>query len=114
MVLVTLVYQITSKFPKVETFGLVDQLRRAATSIVLNITEGSGSGSDLEFKRFLYIALRSLYELIAGFEIALNLRYISYNEYQDMLSNVNELGAMINGLINKLKKANSKQLIAKS
>lgn len=107
MVLVSLVYRITSKFPKVETFGLVDQLRRAATSIVLNIAEGSGSGSDLEFKRFLHIALRSLYELIAGFEIALNLQYISNNESQEILSNVNELGAMINGLINKLKKAKS-------
>ncbi len=38
--LVLSVYEITDKFPKQETFALVDQLRRAATSITSNIAEG--------------------------------------------------------------------------
>ncbi|MCU0666152.1 MAG: four helix bundle protein [Candidatus Omnitrophica bacterium] len=56
------VYLKTSKFPQSECYGLTSQVRRAAVSIALNIAEGSGSGSDLEFKRFLNIALRSSYE----------------------------------------------------
>ncbi|MCU0666118.1 MAG: four helix bundle protein [Candidatus Omnitrophica bacterium] len=57
------VYLKTSKFPESECYGLTSQIRRASVSIALNIAEGSGSGSDLEFKRFLNIALRSSYEV---------------------------------------------------
>jgi len=50
---VSLIYKITSVFPREEKYGLVDQIRRAAVSICLNIAEGSGAGSDPEFIRFL-------------------------------------------------------------
>lgn len=70
---VSLIYKITSGFPKEEKYGLVDQIRRAAVSICLNIAEGSGAGSDPEFIRFLRMAQRSAYEVIAALEIAINL-----------------------------------------
>lgn len=50
---VSLIYEITATFPKEEKFGLIDQIRRAAVSISLNIAEGSGAGSDPEFMRFI-------------------------------------------------------------
>ena len=53
------VYEVSKKFPKEEIFGLTNQLRRAVTSIVLNIAEGSGCESSKEFLRFLNYALRS-------------------------------------------------------
>ncbi len=68
--LVALVYQVTSTRPADERFGLTSQVRRAATSIVLNIAEGAGAGSDAEFVRFLRYALRSKYEVLAGFDVA--------------------------------------------
>jgi four helix bundle protein len=68
--LVALVYRVTSRWPADERFGLTSQVRRAATSIVLNIAEGAGAGSDAEFVRFLRYALRSKYELLAGFDVA--------------------------------------------
>lgn len=61
---ITQIYALTAKFPVSERFGLTDQLRRAAISIALNIAEGSGSGSDAEYIRFLRIAQRSAYEVI--------------------------------------------------
>lgn len=100
---VTFIYELTSKFPKEERFGLVDQIRRAAVSIALNIAEGSGAGSDAEFIRFLKMAQRSAYEVLAALEIAINLKMTSLTDLQNASLEVDELSAMIGGLIKKLK-----------
>jgi four helix bundle protein len=64
MALATETYKLAREYPPEERFGLTSQLRRAAVSIALNITEGSGSDGSNEFARFLTIALRSTYETI--------------------------------------------------
>lgn len=100
---VSLIYKITSKFPREEKFGLVDQIRRAAVSICLNIAEGSGAGSDAEFIRFLRMAQRSVYEVIAALEIVMNLK-MSYNKtIEGAMGEADQPGAMIGGLIKSLK-----------
>ena len=58
-----LVYEISSQLPNAEKYGLASQIQRAAVSIASNIAEGSARTSDVEFKRFLEIALGSAYEL---------------------------------------------------
>lgn len=50
------IYTITSTFPKVEQYGLTDQMRRASVSIASNIAEGAYRGSIQDNIRFLYIA----------------------------------------------------------
>lgn len=100
---ISFVYQISSKFPKEEKYGLVDQIRRAAVSICLNIAEGSGSGSDPEFMRFLRMAQRSAYEVIAGLEIAINLKMADEKTLNDVIGEVDQISAMISGLIKSLK-----------
>ena len=50
------IYQITSKFPKDERFGLISQMNRCAVSISSNIAEGAGRNSPGEFIQFLGIA----------------------------------------------------------
>lgn len=55
MEFITHVYSVTAAYPKYELYGVVDQIRRAAVAIALNIAEGSGAGSDKEFARFLRI-----------------------------------------------------------
>src|SRR3990167_8794083 len=92
---VTEIYNLTSRFPTSERFGLVDQLRRAAISITLNIAEGSGSGSDPEFARFLRIAQRSAFEVIAGLEIAYNLKFINLSELEKIVEECNLISAML-------------------
>lgn len=100
---VTSIYLLTASFPQQEKYGLVDQIRRAAISICLNIAEGSGSGSDAEFIRFLRIAQRSAYEVIAALEVSLNLKFLSPEAYIKSLDEVDQLSAMLTGLIKSLK-----------
>ncbi len=100
---VTQIYETTSKFPKEERYGLTDQIRRAAVSISLNIAEGSGAGSDPEFVRFLRMAQRSAYEVIAALEISINLELYEKKSLEKAIMDVDELSAMISGLIKHLK-----------
>lgn len=96
------IYELTAKLPASERFGLSDQLRRASISIVLNIAEGSGSGSDPEFVRFLHIAQRSAFEVIAGLEIAYNLKFITQSELEKISEECTIISAMLGALIKKI------------
>lgn len=73
------VYDLTDKFPKDEIYGLVSQLKRASTSIALNISEGSGS-SDKNFNRYVGIAGNSLNECIVCLTIAKRREFITKKE----------------------------------
>ncbi len=103
---VTLIYKITAKFPQEEKYALVDQIRRASISICLNIAEGAGSGTDPEFARFLKMAQRSAYEVIAALEISINLKMATKEDLELAINEVDQLSAMIGGLIKSLKVQN--------
>jgi four helix bundle protein len=60
-----LIYVIAGQLPRSEEYNLKSQITRAATSITLNIAEGSTSQTDAEQARFIGLALRSLIETIA-------------------------------------------------
>ena len=57
------VYAITRSFPREETYGLVSQMRRAATSVGSNLAEGCGRGARKEMAYFLRVATGSSQEL---------------------------------------------------
>jgi four helix bundle protein len=96
------IYKITRLFPKEELYGLTSQIRRAVTSIALNIAEGSGNSSEKEFKRFLEIALRSDYEVITCLEIALLIGYCNQTDHARLLGEADEIAAMIIGFARNL------------
>ncbi len=103
--LVTEVYQLTQAYPQHEVFGLTSQTRRAATSIPLNISEGSAKSSDKDFARFLEIAVGSSFELETSLIIASNLSYISNDMLEEFQVKIGELQKMIFAFVNGLKKA---------
>ena len=56
------VYKVSEAFPKTETYGLTNQLRRASSSIAANIAEGCGKNTKADFANFLNILLGSANE----------------------------------------------------
>lgn len=97
---VTDLYKLTQDFPKEELYGLTSQMRRAAISIPSNIAEGSARQGNKELVQFLYIALGSVVELDTQLIIARNLSYINEEEFIQFMSRLEEIGKMLNGLIN--------------
>jgi len=97
------VYQATDRFPDAEKFGLTAQIRRAATSVPANIAEGWGRGSTKEYIQFLLIARGSLLELETHMIITQKLRYLSQEQLGAIQKEVEEIGKMLNGLIQSLR-----------
>ena len=104
--LVTMIYQVTSDFPKEELFGITSQMRRAAVSIPSNIAEGAARNSTKEFNNFLSIALGSASELEIQILISRNLSYLNSNNSEKLLNDLNEIQKMIQGLMKNLKSTN--------
>ena len=91
------VYNITKKYPKEELYGIVSQIRRAVVSIPSNIAEGYAKSSIKENLRFVEIAYGSYYELITQIEISKDVNFISDNDYNNLLSLINEVGKLLYG-----------------
>jgi four helix bundle protein len=91
------IYDITSKFPKSETFGLINQIRRSCVSISLNIAEGSARGKK-EFSHFLDISRGSIFESLSILQISLQEEYINQEVYSKLKSELGELSKMLMGL----------------
>lgn len=97
------VYSLTDGFPKYETYGLADQLRRASVSIASNIAEGSSRISEIEFARYLEYSIGSCFEVETQFEIAKRREYISETQFESILTILQTEEKQINQLINQLR-----------
>ena len=97
------IYEITSKFPDDEKFGLTNQLRRASVSIPSNITEGSSRKSNKDFAQFLQITLGSAYEIETQLLIAYDLKLISENELNQPSKELSEIIKMTSRFKSTLK-----------
>lgn len=100
------VYQLTGKFPKHETYALVDQLRRAAVSVPSNIAEGQARKSPGDFKRFLHIALGSLAEADTHLVLAQEFGYLSKEDIDPMDEQIQNLRKKLYVLMNSLPTTN--------
>jgi len=95
------VYELTSKFPSDERFGLTSQLKRASISIPSNIAEGAGRNNKGEFNQFLGIAVGSLFEVETQLILAHRFQFIGGIDSE--MDELNNLRKMIYGLQKSLK-----------
>lgn len=101
------IYKLTRKnfFFDEEKFGLVQQIRRAATSICLNIAEGAGSNSQAKFAYYLYNAQGSCKEVECCLLLAKDLGYITEEVYNSVFDKSKKIGGMLVNLIKRVKTA---------
>jgi four helix bundle protein len=102
MDLVETVYRITTKFPPIEQWGLVSQMRRSAISAPSNIAEGYGRQATGEYRHHVSIARGSLLELETQLLLARRLQYVEEAEVVPVLNEINEISRMLATLVSKL------------
>jgi four helix bundle protein len=92
------IYKLTSRGEFARDFGLKDQIRRAAVSIMSNIAEGFERGRASEFHQFLSIAKASCAELRSQLYVALDAEYIGADEFHKLMADASETGQIVGGL----------------
>ena len=97
------VYKLTRNFPRNELYGATSQLQRATLSIILNYIEGYARGRNKLHKNFLEISYGSLKESKYLLHFSLVEGYLEKQEYRKATKLVEEIGAMLWGIISKLK-----------
>lgn len=101
--LVTYVYEVAAQLPKEKKYGIASQICRASVSIPSNIAEGCSRNSDIEYKRFLEIALGSAFELETQLVIIQKLRFINSDSLEKIFDLLTIEQKMVNNLISKIK-----------
>jgi four helix bundle protein len=92
------IYKITSLFPKEELYGMTSQMRRCSISISSNLAEGSSRRTKKDKARFTEIAFGSALELLNQIIIALDLNYITENQYLECRIKLQEVTFLLNAL----------------
>jgi four helix bundle protein len=95
-------YGLTNLFPERERFGLTIQLRRGGVSIASNIAEGYGRGSTSDYVRFLKVARGALYEIDTQLLFAVELQYVTNDQYEMTKADLDECERVLAGLIRSL------------
>ena len=92
------IYDLTKQgsFPK--DYGLCDQIRRAAVSVMSNLAEGFERGSSSEFHQFIVIAKASCAEVRSQLYVAHDVGYITQNQFDDVSNLAEEVSRIIGGL----------------
>jgi four helix bundle protein len=98
-------YELTSEGKFARDFGLRDQIRRAAVSVMSNIAEGFERGGDREFIQFLSLAKGSAGEIRSQLYVAFDQHHLSQTQFEDLANQALHLGRLLAGFMNYLKKA---------
>lgn len=97
------IYRATKSFPRDEVYGLTSQMRRASASIGANIAEGSCRKGDVDFARFLQMAVGSASELEYHLLLAHDLDLLKTSDYHRLSSEAVEVKRMLSSLMRKLR-----------
>jgi four helix bundle protein len=102
-VLTLAIYRSSKTFPRDEMYGLTSQMRRASASIGANIAEGACRRGDVDFARFLKIAVGSASELEYHLLLARDLQLLNRSDYQRLADETVEVKRMLASLMQKLR-----------
>jgi four helix bundle protein len=92
------IYEETAKGKLAHDFGLREQIRKSAVSIMSNIAEGYERAGPSEFHRFLTIAKASCAELRSQLYVAIDVGYLGYEVFIDLLDQAEEVASLVGGL----------------
>jgi four helix bundle protein len=95
-------YAVTKKFPREETFSLVDQTRRAASSVGMNLMEGAMRLGSKEYRQFVGIARGSAGEVCYQLLLATDLQHINEDPYSELRSGYDRVIQMLSRLARTL------------
>jgi len=101
--LVKEVYRVCSVKEFKNDYSLVDQIRRAAISIMANIAEGFSRQTNKEFIQFLFIAKSSATEAQSHLYVALDQGYLNQKEFNDLYKSLDKIQRQLSNLIKYLK-----------
>lgn len=94
------IYQLTLKFPKEETFGLISQIKRSASSIGACLAEGSGKTTSKDKAHYTNMAYTTTLETLNHLIAAIDLDYITDEEYLTYRSKIENITIKLSGLRN--------------
>ena len=98
-ILVKEVYEMMRKFPSEEKYALCDQMRRSVISVPSNIAEGLGRFSVKEQLHFIEIAYGSLMEIETQLDLAVDLGYISSEDFDKIdETTIENISKMLSGM----------------
>lgn len=100
------IYQITNLPEFTRDFGLRDQMRRSAVSIMANLAEGFERYRSTEFHQFLSIAKASCAELPSHVYVALDANYIGKISFEELMLAANEVARLVSALRTSIEKKN--------
>ncbi|MGB8658453.1 MAG: four helix bundle protein [Candidatus Zixiibacteriota bacterium] len=106
--LVKRIYTLTKGKDFGKDFALLNQIRRAAISVMSNLSEGFERGSNQEFVQFLYVAKASCGEVRAQLVIAYDQGYIDQKDLDETGNLAKSVSGLIGALINYLKSSKMK------
>lgn len=92
------IYRVSAQGDFSKDFGLKDQIRRAAVSVMSNVAEGFDRGSRGEFHQFLVVAKASCAEVRSQLYVAKDIGYIDQAVFNNLNSSTDELSRIIGGL----------------
>jgi four helix bundle protein len=97
------IYKASKSFPRDEIYGLTSQMRRASVSIGANIAEGACRRGDVDFARFLQIAVGSASEIEYHLLLARDLNLLALADYQRLSEEAVKVKRMLASLMQKLR-----------
>ena len=99
------IHCMTERIPRGRNAGLVGQLQRASFSIPANIAEGAIRATDMDFAKFLQVALASTTEVEYHLEFAADAAIIPRREFVLRQQEVIEVRRMLTGLVMHLRRS---------